>query len=85
MCAPVSYLLIGPLPEDSESEDSCDGWGKAAGHRLDIDVQLAAVGGLQDGDPHHTHHHQDHSHNPGSNRNSISVSFSLSAYKHLLP
>lgn len=60
------YLLVGPLPEDSQGEDGGDGWGEVAGHRLDVDVKLATVGRLQDGDPHHAHHHQDHGHDPGS-------------------
>ena len=28
----TSDLLIGPLPEDCQSEDSCDGWGEVARH-----------------------------------------------------
>lgn len=59
------HLLVGPLPEDGQGEDGGDGRGEVAGHRLDVDVKLATVGRLQDGDPHHAHHHQDHGHDPG--------------------
>lgn len=41
---PRRYLLIGPLPEHGQGEDSGDGGGEVARHRLDVNVQLAAVG-----------------------------------------
>lgn len=40
----VTYLLVSPLPEDCQSEDSRDWWSEVACHRLDINVQLATVG-----------------------------------------
>lgn len=42
----MCYLLIGPLPEDSQSEDSSDGRSEVARHRLDVDIQLATIGRL---------------------------------------
>lgn len=63
----TGYLLVGPLPEDGQGEDGGNGWGQATGHKLDVDVELAAVGRLQDGDPHNAHHHQDDGHDPVSN------------------
>lgn len=68
-CEPADgacYLLIGPLPEDGQGEDGGNRRGEVTGHRLDVDVELAAVGRLEDGDPHNAHHHQDDRHDPGS-------------------
>lgn len=70
----MCYLLIGPLPEDGQSENSSDGWSEVARHRLDVNVQLPAVGWLEDGDPDHAHHHQNHGHNPGAKANCVSAS-----------
>ncbi len=74
----MCYLLVGPLPEDSQGEDSSDGRSEVARHWLDVDIQLAAIGRLQDGNPHHTHHHQDHSDNPGTKKY---VSFTVSSHR----
>lgn len=74
------YLFIGPLPEHGQQEDSRDGGRKAAGHGLDINVQLAAVGALQDRDPDHAHGHQNNSDDPARvKKRPVEVFFKASA------
>lgn len=53
-------LLVAPGPEDGEEVDGCDGRSEVGGDGLDVDVELAALLHLDDGDPGdgQRHHHQ---------------------------
>lgn len=69
--SPGMYLLIRSRPEDSQDEDSGDGRSQVACDSLDVDVELAAAGALQDGDPDHAEGHQHHRDHPASGSDAV--------------
>lgn len=65
------YLLVSSRPEDGQDEDSGDRRSQVAGDSLDVDVELAPAGALQDGDPDHAEGHQHHRDHPASGSNAV--------------
>lgn len=61
---PVPNLLVSAGPEDGQDEHRGDGRSQGAGDSLDVDVELAAAGALQDGEPDHAEDHQHHRDHP---------------------
>lgn len=61
-----TYCLVGSFPEDCHDKYGGDRRGQVAGHRLDVNVELAAVGVLKDRDPNHADDDEDHRHDPAT-------------------
>lgn len=72
---PAMYLLVSSGPEDGQDEDSGDRGSQVAGDSLDVHVELATAGALQDGDPHHAEGHQHHRDHPVSGSEVLQVTF----------
>lgn len=68
---PRVYLLVSSGPEDGQDEDGGDGRSQVAGDSLDVDVELATAGALQDGDPDHAEGHQHHRDHPASGSHAV--------------
>lgn len=60
----VPNLLVSAGPEDGQDEHGGDRRSQGAGDSLDVDVELATAGALQDGEPDHAEDHQQHRHHP---------------------
>lgn len=60
----VPNLLVSAGPEDGQDEHGGDRRSQGAGDSLDVDVELATAGALQDGEPDHAEDHQHHRHHP---------------------
>lgn len=71
-----TYRLVGSFPEHCHDEYGSDGRCQVAGHRLDVNVELSAVGALEDRDPNHADDDEDHRDDPASRR--------ARGYKHAL-
>jgi len=65
------YLLVSSRPEDGQDEDGGDRRSQVAGDSLDVDVELATAGALQDGDPDHAEGHQHHRDHPASGSDAV--------------
>lgn len=70
-CPQAVYLLVSSGPEDGQDEDGGDGRSQVAGDSLDVDVELATTGALQDGDPDHAEGHQHHRDHPVSSSDAV--------------
>lgn len=53
-----AHLFVDARDEYAEQEDDTEGRGDVAGHCLDVDEQLGALGGLDEWDPQNTQPHQ---------------------------
>lgn len=54
-----THWLVDTFAEDSEDEDGRDRRREVAGDGLDVVEELAALGGLHDGDPRYAHPDED--------------------------
>lgn len=66
LCLVKTHCLVDAFAEDGENKDSCDRRSQVTGDGLDVIEELAALGGLHDGDPGDAHPDEDQDENPAA-------------------
>lgn len=63
-----THRLVDTFAEDGEDEDGRDRRSEVTGDGLDVVEELAALGGLHDGDPRYAHPDEDQDENSAGRR-----------------